>query len=85
MPNYDAYKASKAGVMEFARNANVVSQVPIACVRPGFVATGIHNATLDAGWDRAGSEYGLVMQKLEHGGRPMAQVVEEIFGFLGAR
>lgn len=59
LPRYDAYAASKAAVVRLAENLAVVlaPQVRVNAVAPGFVATPMHEATLQAGPDRAGSEY----------------------------
>lgn len=59
LPRYDAYAASKAAVVRLAENlaAVLAPHVRVNAVAPGFVATAMHEATLQAGPDRAGSEY----------------------------
>ena len=59
LPRYDAYAASKAAVVRLAENlaAGLAPQVRVNAVAPGFVATAMHEATLQAGPERAGPEY----------------------------
>lgn len=59
LPRYDAYAASKAAVVRLAENlaAVLAPQVRVNAVAPGFVATAMHEATLQAGPERAGQEY----------------------------
>ncbi len=73
-PNYSAYAVSKAGVIRFTENiAEELRELGVAvnCVAPGFVATGIHGETLEAG-ERAGRDYlEFTKQKLKEGSVPM--------------
>lgn len=58
-PNYTAYGCGKAGVVRLAETlAQEVAPhgIRVNCVAPGFVATGIHQATLHAG-EAAGAAY----------------------------
>ncbi len=75
-PRYDAYATSKAAVVRLAENlaAEFARRgVRVNAVSPGFVATGIHAATLDAGPDLAGEDhFASVEGKLNAGGVPMA-------------
>ncbi|MGI8714428.1 MAG: SDR family NAD(P)-dependent oxidoreductase [Solirubrobacteraceae bacterium] len=57
-PRYDAYAASKAAVVRLSENlAAELGPVRVNCIAPGFVATRMHETTLQAGPDRAGAEY----------------------------
>jgi 3-oxoacyl-[acyl-carrier protein] reductase len=72
LPNFDAYAATKAAIVRLAENLAVElapDGVRINCVAPGFVATAIHRATLDAGAQLAGSDfYERTRRVLEAGG-----------------
>jgi NAD(P)-dependent dehydrogenase (short-subunit alcohol dehydrogenase family) len=60
LARYDAYAASKAGVVRLTENlaADLAGDgVRVNAVAPGFVATRIHAGTLAAGPERAGREY----------------------------
>jgi NAD(P)-dependent dehydrogenase (short-subunit alcohol dehydrogenase family) len=59
LPRYDAYAASKAAVVRLAENLAVVlaPEVRVNTVAPGFVATAMHQATLEAGPELAGGDY----------------------------
>ena len=72
LPRYDAYAASKAAVVRLTENVAAASpDVRVNCVAPGFVATGIHAATLDAGPSAAGAEYfERTRRGVEEGGVP---------------
>jgi len=63
-PRYSAYAASKAGVVALMESlAPEIPPVTVNCVAPGFVPTPIHNATLEAGPERAGcNEWGRVVR-----------------------
>jgi NAD(P)-dependent dehydrogenase (short-subunit alcohol dehydrogenase family) len=59
-PNYDAYAASKAAVVRLTENlAEELRPRGIRCnsIAPGFVLTDMHEATLQAGPERAGTGY----------------------------
>ena len=58
-PNYSAYACSKAGVVRLTESLAVefaARGIRVNAVAPGFVRTPIHDATLEAGPDRAGEE-----------------------------
>jgi 3-oxoacyl-[acyl-carrier protein] reductase len=58
LPNFDAYAASKAAVVRLTENLSpAIAPVAINAVAPGFVATEIHQATLDAGPELVGHAY----------------------------
>lgn len=57
-PRFDAYAASKAAVVRLSENlAAELAPINVNCIAPGFVATRMHDTTLEAGPGRAGSEY----------------------------
>jgi NAD(P)-dependent dehydrogenase (short-subunit alcohol dehydrogenase family) len=74
LPRYDAYATSKAAVVRLTENlAAELSErgVRVNCVAPGFVATAIHQATLDAGPSVVGeSYYEKTVQSLKKGDSP---------------
>ena len=60
LARYDAYAASKAGVVRLTENVALdfaPRGVTVNAVAPGFVATGIHEGTLRAGPRAAGVDY----------------------------
>lgn len=78
-PNYSAYAVSKAAVVRFTENiAEELKDlgVQVNCVAPGFVATKIHDATLNAGEKLAGEQYKKVATMLKEGSVPMKVVVD---------
>lgn len=76
LPRYDAYAATKAGVVRLVENL-AQDGVRINAVAPGFVATDIHTGTLEAGPERAGSEYfDATASQIQEGGVPPEQAAE---------
>ena len=72
LAHYDAYAASKAGVIRLTENVAASGDVEINCVAPGFVATRMHAETLAAGPARAGSAYyERTRAQLSEGGFPV--------------
>ena len=57
LPRYDAYAASKAAVVRLTENLAASEDVEINSVAPGFVATRMHQQTLQAGPHAAGQGY----------------------------
>jgi NAD(P)-dependent dehydrogenase (short-subunit alcohol dehydrogenase family) len=57
LPHYDAYAVSKAAVVRLTENVAAGGDVEVNCVAPGFVATRMHDGTLQAGPEAAGSDY----------------------------
>ena len=59
-PNYSAYAASKVAVVRFTENLSIElldENFEINCIAPGFVATRIHQKTLNAGPELAGENF----------------------------
>ena len=57
LPRYDAYAASKAAVVRLTENLAADGEIEINAVAPGFVATRMHDGTLQAGPKAAGQRY----------------------------
>lgn len=79
LPSYSAYAVSKTAVVRFTETIAVELSsfgVKVHCVAPGFVATEIHNSTLEAGEELAGEGYKFTLEKLKAGAVPMEMVVE---------
>ncbi|HEX7120556.1 MAG TPA: SDR family oxidoreductase [Longimicrobiales bacterium] len=74
-PNYSAYACSKAGVVRLVETLAIEladHDIEVNALAPGFVATRIHEATLDAGV-RAGADYlERTRRELASGGVPAA-------------
>jgi len=89
-PNYSAYAASKAAVVRLAETAAAEldgTRVTINVLAPGFIATSIHAATLEAGPERAGpGYYDTTLRQLgSDDGMPMARAVAAIELLLSER
>lgn len=78
LPRFDAYAASKAAVARLTENLAIgLAPIAVNCVAPGFVATTMHDATLTAGPDAAGSEYyDRTRRELGEGGFPASEAAE---------
>jgi NAD(P)-dependent dehydrogenase (short-subunit alcohol dehydrogenase family) len=82
LPRYDAYAASKAAVVRLTENISALGQVEINAVAPGFVATRMHEGTLEAGPEAVGEQYfERTREQLARGGFP-AQEAAELICFL---
>jgi NAD(P)-dependent dehydrogenase (short-subunit alcohol dehydrogenase family) len=78
LPRFDAYATSKAAVARLTENlSSVLAPLTVNCVAPGFVATRLHQATLEAGADAAGADfYDRTRRTVEEGGSPAADAGE---------
>ncbi len=82
LPRYDAYATSKAAVVRLVENIAPTTSVEINCVAPGFVATRMHQATLEAGPESAGAAYyARTREQLAAGGFPPSEAAA-LVGFL---
>jgi NAD(P)-dependent dehydrogenase (short-subunit alcohol dehydrogenase family) len=78
LPRFDAYAASKAAVARLTENlASTIAPLTINCVAPGFVATRLHDATLEAGAEVAGPDfYEKTRATVRAGGFPASEAAE---------
>jgi NAD(P)-dependent dehydrogenase (short-subunit alcohol dehydrogenase family) len=77
LARYDAYAASKAGVVRLTENVAAAGPVEVNCVAPGFVVTRMHEGTLRAGPEASGRDYyARTRSQLEAGGFPAAEAAE---------
>ncbi len=80
LARYDAYAASKAAVVRLTENVAAAAAergVRVNCIAPGFVATRMHQGTLEAGPGRAGSGYyERTKSDLDRGGVPPRKAAE---------
>lgn len=67
MPNYTAYALAKVGVVRLVENLALEEpKWRINAVAPGFVATSIHDATLEAGPERSGHFFERTREQVEN-------------------
>jgi NAD(P)-dependent dehydrogenase (short-subunit alcohol dehydrogenase family) len=77
LARFDAYAATKAGVVRLTENVAADGAIEANCVAPGFVATRMHEGTLAAGPDLAGpAYYERTREQLEQGGFPASEAAE---------
>jgi NAD(P)-dependent dehydrogenase (short-subunit alcohol dehydrogenase family) len=80
LPRFDAYASSKAAIARLTENlasALAPDGITVNCVAPGFVTTGIHEATLAAGPDVAGIDYyERTRREISRGGFPASEAAE---------
>lgn len=81
LPRYDAYAATKAGVVRLVENL-AQDGIRINAVAPGFVATDIHRGTIEAGPERAGADYfDSTASQVREGGVP-PELAAELVAYL---
>jgi NAD(P)-dependent dehydrogenase (short-subunit alcohol dehydrogenase family) len=74
LSRYDAYAASKAGVVRLTENVASSGEIEINSVAPGFVITRMHEETLHAGPQAAGERYHeRTKAQMEQGGFPASE------------
>ncbi|MFZ1994822.1 MAG: SDR family oxidoreductase [Solirubrobacteraceae bacterium] len=74
LPRFDAYAASKAAVVRLTENVAADGGIEINCVAPGFVATRMHESTLEAGPSAVGAAYyERTREQVAQGGFPAAE------------
>lgn len=77
--NYSAYAVSKAGLVRLTENlAQELAPhgVRVNCIAPGFLPTEIHDATLKAGREAAGTQmFDMTQQKLQEQSGSMPAVI----------
>jgi NAD(P)-dependent dehydrogenase (short-subunit alcohol dehydrogenase family) len=84
LPRYDAYAASKAAVVRLTENL-AAAGMRVNAIAPGFIATEIHRATLEAGPDAVGAEYfEQTKDQLAEGGADLKNVCELVAFLLSA-
>jgi NAD(P)-dependent dehydrogenase (short-subunit alcohol dehydrogenase family) len=79
MPRFDAYAASKAAVVRLTENlAPVLTEdaITINAIAPGFVATRMQDAVLEAGSELAGDYHADVERQVAEGGTPPEAAAE---------
>ena len=73
-PNYSAYATSKVAIVRFTENLSLElaeDNFDINCIAPGFVVTRLHQQTLKAGSESAGTSfYQNTKEQIEKGGVP---------------
>jgi NAD(P)-dependent dehydrogenase (short-subunit alcohol dehydrogenase family) len=81
---FDAYAASKAGVVRLTENVAADGAIEVNCVAPGFIATRMHEGTLAAGPEAAGAAYYERTQaQLDEGGFPASEAAELVAYLIG--
>jgi 3-oxoacyl-[acyl-carrier protein] reductase len=84
LARFDAYAASKAGVVRLTENVAAEGAIEINCVAPGFVATRMHDGTLAAGPDVVGPAYfARTRDQVDSGGFPASEAAELVAFLLG--
>ena len=80
LQRFDAYATSKAAIVRLTENLALElagNGVRVNCVAPGFVATEMHNSTLEAGPELVGHDYyERTARELQSGGVPASEAAE---------
>jgi NAD(P)-dependent dehydrogenase (short-subunit alcohol dehydrogenase family) len=79
LPRVHAYAASKAAIVRLTENLApelAADGITINAIGPGFVATRIHDAVLEAGPERAGALHARTERQLAEGGVPPEAAAE---------
>ena len=82
LARYDAYAASKAGVVRLTENVAASGDIEINSVAPGFVVTRMHTETLAAGPGAAGAAYHRRTQEQVDAGGVSASEAAALVSFL---
>ena len=82
MPNFSAYSASKAGLVRFTETiAEELEEynIKVNVVAPGFLATSIHESSINTGPEILGDYYWFTKKKIEEGGESPKKTAELVF------
>ncbi|HEX9934418.1 MAG TPA: SDR family oxidoreductase [bacterium] len=84
-PNYSAYASSKAAIVRFTENVSIEwadQGFDVNCIAPGFVATRLHQQTLESGADAAGDAFFQNTKKQMEQGGVSPEVAADLAAFL---
>ncbi len=88
MANYSAYSTSKTALVRFTENLSLeLAQegFDVNCVSPGFVATRIHQSTLEAGPERATPQFFEYTKRQMESGGVLPRKAADLVAFLLSR
>ena len=81
MPLYSAYSASKAAIVrltECMADELLGNNILVNSIAPGFIATDIHNSSIDAGKELLGDYYEFTLKNLREGGANIQHAINLI-------